>query len=137
MPGFDGGRTRCGFRSRVEYFVFCLFKLWQADSGGKRTASSDPLNLITETVKTEGVMQKENRPLTYDERKAAEAAFRGAPFDPQLSESARKVYLGISSAIANRRNEAFQEFDQSQPAIMAKRASTELQTRPRAKSTFW
>lgn len=81
-------------------------------------------------------MQKENRPLTYDERRAAEAAFRGAPFDPQLSESARKVYLGISSAMANKRNKAFQEFDLSPPSTMAKRASTELQTRPRSKSTF-
>ncbi|MDH4192528.1 MAG: hypothetical protein OEW33_06305 [Nitrospirota bacterium] len=82
-------------------------------------------------------MQQQNRPLTYDERKAAEAAFRGAPFDPQLSESARKVYLGISSAMANKRNEAFQEFDLSQPSTMAKRAPTESQARPRAKSTFW
>jgi len=81
-------------------------------------------------------MQKENRPLTYDERRAAEAAFRGAPFDPQLSESARKIYLGISSAMANKRNKAFQEFDLSPPSTMAKRASTELQNRPRAKSTF-
>jgi hypothetical protein len=92
---------------------------------------------MIETVKTEGVMQKQNRPLTYDERKAAEAAFRGAPFDPQLSESARKVYLGISSAMANKRNEAFQEFDLSQSATMAKRASTESRARTRAKSTLW
>jgi hypothetical protein len=82
-------------------------------------------------------MQSKNRPLTYDERKAAEAAFRGAPFDTQLSELARKVYLGISSAMANKRNEAFQEFDLSQPPIMAKRASTESQARLRAKSTLW
>jgi hypothetical protein len=82
-------------------------------------------------------MPKRNRSLTNDERKAAEAAFRGAPFDPQLSESARKVYLGISSAMANKRNEAFQEFDLSQPATKAKRASTESQARYRAKSTLW
>jgi len=82
-------------------------------------------------------MQQQNRPLTYDERKAAEAAFRGAPFDPQLSESARKVYLGISSAMANKRNEAFQEFGLSQPSTMAKRASKEPQARSRAKSTLW
>ncbi|HBP86283.1 MAG TPA: hypothetical protein PKK23_04220 [Nitrospirales bacterium] len=82
-------------------------------------------------------MQHQSRPLTNDERKAAEAAFRGAPFDPQLSESARKVYLGISSAMANKRNEAFQEYDLSQPAVMAKRASTELQARSRAKSSLW
>jgi len=81
-------------------------------------------------------MEQQIRPLTYDERKAAEAAFRRAPFDPQLSESARKVYLGISSAMANKRNEAFQEFDLSQPVIMSKRASTESHIRPRTKSTF-
>ena len=82
-------------------------------------------------------MPKQNRSLTNDEMKAAEAAFRGAPFDPQLSESARKVYLGISSAMANKRNAAFQEFDLSKPTIMAKRTSTESQARPRAKSTLW
>lgn len=82
-------------------------------------------------------MQQQNRPLTYDERKAAEAAFQGAPFDPQLSESARKVYLGISSAMATKRNEAFQDYDLSQPAGMAKRASTESQSRSRAKSSLW
>jgi hypothetical protein len=92
---------------------------------------------MIETVNMEEVMQEPNRPLTYDERKAAEAAFRGAPFDPQLSESARKVYLGISSAMANKRSEAFQEFDFSQPGIKSKRVSTELPTRPRAKSTLW
>ncbi len=82
-------------------------------------------------------MQELKRPLTYDERKAAEAAFRGAPFDPQLSESARKVYLGISSAMANKRNEAFQEFDLSQPGTKFKRVLAELPTRTRAKSTLW
>lgn len=82
-------------------------------------------------------MQQQCRPLTYDEQKAAEAAFRGAPFDPQLSESARKVYLGISSAMANKRNEAFQEYDFSQMADVAKRVSKESQGRSRAKSSLW
>ena len=82
-------------------------------------------------------MPIQNRSLTNDEKKAAEAAFRRAPFDPQLSESARKVYVGISSAMANKRNEAFQEFDLSQPAPKAKRASIESQVRYRAKSTLW
>jgi len=82
-------------------------------------------------------MQQQSRPLTYDERKAAEAAFRGAPFDPQLSESARKVYLGISSAMANKRHEAFKDYDFSQTAVKAKSSSTELQNRSRAKSSLW
>ncbi|HYM37147.1 MAG TPA: hypothetical protein VES96_01975 [Nitrospiraceae bacterium] len=38
------------------------------------------------------------RILTYDERKAAEAAFAGRPFDPVWSESARTVYEGILTA---------------------------------------
>lgn len=82
-------------------------------------------------------MKKQNRPLTYDERKAAEAAFRGAPFDPELSESARRVYLGISSAMANKRNEAFQDYDLTQPNVRAKSPSTESQNRSRAKSSSW
>lgn len=82
-------------------------------------------------------MQQQSRPLTYDERKAAEAAFRGAPFDPQLSESARKVYLGISSAMANKRNEAFQEYDLSQMPVMGKRTSNESQGRSRTKYSLW
>ena len=40
------------------------------------------------------------RSLTNDEKKAAEAAFRGAPFNPKWSEAARKVYRGISSVMS-------------------------------------
>ena len=45
-----------------------------------------------------------NRPraLTYDEKKAAEAAFRGEPFNPAWSAAAAKVYAGILSAMDNR-----------------------------------
>ncbi|MET0514318.1 MAG: hypothetical protein ABW047_03190 [Nitrospiraceae bacterium] len=35
------------------------------------------------------------RSLTYDEKKAAEAAFTGRPFNPEWSDAARKVYDGI------------------------------------------
>ncbi len=54
------------------------------------------------------------RPLTHDEKKASEAAFRGMPFDPKWSQSAKAVYDGIvasmdksptSSAIANTASE--------------------------------
>lgn len=40
-----------------------------------------------------------NRELTYDEKKAAEAAFRGIPLDPRWSASARRVYEGILNAL--------------------------------------
>lgn len=39
------------------------------------------------------------RALTHDERKAAEAAFSGQPFNPAWSESARKVYEGVIHAL--------------------------------------
>jgi hypothetical protein len=38
------------------------------------------------------------RTLTHDERKAANAAFAGRPFDPSWSEAARIVYDGILAA---------------------------------------
>ena len=39
------------------------------------------------------------RTLSYDERKAAEAAFAGRPFNPEWSESAQKVYEGLIHAL--------------------------------------
>lgn len=41
---------------------------------------------------------KHARPLTHDERKAAEAAYRGRAFDASWSQSARAVYDGILTA---------------------------------------
>ena len=82
-------------------------------------------------------MQKQNRPLTNDEKKAAEAAFKGVPFDPKWSEAARKVYLGLSSAIANKRHEAFEEIHPSQRTTVSKRAIAEIKPRVRVKSPLW
>nr|MBI3611824.1 hypothetical protein [Nitrospirota bacterium] len=42
------------------------------------------------------------RDLTYDEKKAAEAAFRGFPYDPTWSATARAVYDGILGAAGGR-----------------------------------
>jgi hypothetical protein len=39
------------------------------------------------------------RVLTYDESKAAEAAFRGEPFNPAWSAAAAQVYAGIAAAV--------------------------------------
>ncbi len=41
----------------------------------------------------------QGRPLTYDEQKAAEAAFTGKPFNPDWSAGARIIYIGILDAI--------------------------------------
>jgi hypothetical protein len=81
-------------------------------------------------------MQQDYRPLTHDEKKAAEAAFKGSPFDAQWSEAARKVYLGLSAAIANKRHEAFQEMSPSQTTALARGAVSEPNQRSRVKSTL-
>jgi hypothetical protein len=42
------------------------------------------------------------RALTHDEQKAAEAAFRGEPFNQSWSVAAAKVYAGIQLAMDKR-----------------------------------
>ena len=56
---------------------------------------------------------RQPRPLTYDEKKAAEAAFRGAQFDPTWSESALKIYEGLRLAMARRKQQCGEGFDVS------------------------
>jgi hypothetical protein len=52
------------------------------------------------------------RTLTYDEAKAAEAAFCGEPFNPAWSAAAAQVYAGISKAMQIKRElEASSERD--------------------------
>ena len=41
-------------------------------------------------------------PLAWDEKKAAEAAFRGLPSDPNWSMSAQVIYSGIQAQIQRR-----------------------------------
>lgn len=49
------------------------------------------------------------RSLTSDEKKAAEAAFHGVPFDPAWSNAARVVYDGITEALAMRERHSLAE----------------------------
>lgn len=42
-------------------------------------------------------------PLTHDQHKAAEAAFRGLPLNPHWSDSAQEIYRGIV-AVTNGRD---------------------------------
>ncbi|MGE3816369.1 MAG: hypothetical protein AB7G68_14360 [Nitrospiraceae bacterium] len=44
------------------------------------------------------------RPLTHDERKAAEAAFRGLPPNPNWTQGALSVYHGMRTALTARRD---------------------------------
>ena len=54
------------------------------------------------SISTTGEGTEKGRVLTYDETKAAEAAFRGDPFNPSWSAAAAEVYAGISTAMGKR-----------------------------------
>ena len=41
------------------------------------------------------MLHTHHSPLTFDERKAAEAAFRGLPVDPEWPQKAKTVYYAI------------------------------------------
>ena len=43
-----------------------------------------------------------DRTLTHDEKKASEAAFRGLPFDPSWTQSAKEIYDGIVHALGEK-----------------------------------
>ena len=57
------------------------------------------------------------RALTHDEKKAAEAAFRGAPFNPAWSSSAARVYVGIISTMNDMQTPAIADFDISTECV--------------------
>ncbi|CAI4030989.1 hypothetical protein DNFV4_01421 [Nitrospira tepida] len=59
--------------------------------------------------KVTGRTSQPPRALTYDESKAAEAAFRGDPFNPSWSASAQKIYDGILAAMGKRELEQVHE----------------------------
>jgi len=74
------------------------------------------------------------RPLTHDEKKAAEAAFRGAPFNPKWSEAARKVYQGVSGAVANRPSEVIRELASQTQKLSPISTIVERKNRSRSKT---
>ena len=57
------------------------------------------------------------RPLTYDEKKAAEAAFLGQPFNPAWSTAATKVYGGIVAAMGHRQAPALDDLEMDAECI--------------------
>ena len=56
-----------------------------------------------EVLSTKEAASEKARVLTYDEAKAAEAAFRGEPFNPAWSAAAAQVYAGISTTLQKKR----------------------------------
>jgi len=55
-------------------------------------------HIETDKVGRSGSLRKRVRPLTYDEHKAAEAAFTGEPCDPAWTQSAQRIYEGLLDA---------------------------------------
>jgi len=68
-------------------------------------------------------MQQQPRPLTHDEKKAAEAAFQGSPFNPQWSQAGQTVYWGLSAAIASTVQESFEAMRSAPSTTFASRTS--------------
>ena len=64
--------------------------------GKQRIRNLVPLRLDIEPT------MAEPKPLTYDEQKAAEAAFTGAPSNPKWTESAQLLYARLSAAMSAR-----------------------------------
>ncbi len=60
-------------------------------------------------VQTSSTSAASPRALTYDESKAAEAAFRGEPFNAGWSVAALRVYEGILRAKGNREIQAISD----------------------------
>ena len=57
------------------------------------------------------------RPLTHDEKKASEAAFRGLPQDDKWTDSAKSVYEGIIQALGKNPSELEITEEASLPAL--------------------
>lgn len=72
-----------------------MFELWSPEISGPGTSA-----YYRETLT--GAMT-EPKPLTYDEHKAAEAAFRGYPPNADWTDSAQEIYVRLSEAIAIRK----------------------------------
>ena len=75
-----------------------MFELWSPEISGPGTSA-----YYRETLT--GAMT-EPKPLTYDEHKAAEAAFRGYPPNADWTESAKEIYARLSETIAIRKASA-------------------------------
>ncbi len=72
-----------------------MFELWSPEISGPGTSAYYRKTLT-------GAMT-EPKPLTYDEHKAAEAAFRGDPPNADWTDSAQEIYDRLSAAITARR----------------------------------
>jgi hypothetical protein len=87
-----------------------MFELWSPEISGPGTSA-----YYRETLTR---AMTEPKPLTYDEQKAAEAAFRGCPPNADWTDSAQEIYARLSAAIARQSTVA--------PTLVTKRALEEV-----------
>ena len=95
MPWGDVTGTGGGSERRTCDHSVCVFELWSSEISGPGTSA-----YYRETLTN---AMTEANPLTYDEHKAAEAAFRGYPPNADWTDSAQEIYVRLSAAIATRR----------------------------------
>ena len=93
MPRGNVTGTGSGSERRTCDHSVCMFELWSSEISGPGTSAYYRTTLIRAMT--------ESKPLTYDEHKAASAAFRGTPLN-SWTDSAQEVYARLSAAIAKR-----------------------------------
>ena len=95
MPRGDVTGTGSGSERRACDHSVCVLELWSQKISGSGTSA-----YYRETLTR---AMREPKPLTYDEHKAAEAAFRGYPPSSDWTDSAQEIYTRLSAAMAKRR----------------------------------
>ena len=95
MPRGNVTGTGSGSERRACDHSVCVLELWAPEISGPRTSA-----YYRETLTR---VMTEQKPLTYDERKAAESAFRGYPPNTDWTDSAQEMYARLAAAIFKRR----------------------------------
>jgi hypothetical protein len=98
MPRGNVTGTGSGSERRACDHSVCVLELWTPEISGPRTSAYYRKTLTRAMT--------EPKPLTYDERKAAEAAFHGYPPNTDWTDSAQEIYVRLSAAISKRRTTA-------------------------------
>ena len=95
MPRGDVTGTGSGSERGACDHSICLFELWSPEISGSGTSAYYRETLTGAMIET--------KLLTYNEHKAAEAAFRVYPPNADRTDSAQEVYARLSAAIAKRK----------------------------------
>jgi hypothetical protein len=98
MPRSDVTGAGSGSERRASDHSVCLFELWSPEISGPGASA-----YYRETLT--GAMT-DPKPLTYDDQKAAKAAFYGYPPNADWKDSAQEIYARFCAEIAIQRTTA-------------------------------